>query len=213
MPQLLWKYFKWYDREYPLAGPNYRVYGEYDFSNFMWVWELDDPDGKKRAYGLEVSFQKKEYDLFYYSLNYSLFNVENRYTDGQWYIDENCVRNAVGVSIGSNFLKHHGISLRLQFSEGKPYTPAVYNVSNNRYMRDTTKEYNSSRLPSMTSVNLRYSFKIFRKWGNVIGYIEVWNLLNLKPVVERYIDPREKYRDYTTNGILPVAGITVDFWL
>jgi hypothetical protein len=63
------------------------------------------------------------------------------------------------------------------------------------------------------SVNFRYTFKSFLAWGNITGYIEVMNLLNYTPVVERYFDPYHKdgYRDFECNGILPVAGITVDF--
>lgn len=202
-------YYKWYDREYPFTAPDMRRYGEYENGTFVWM--LDKPDGKKRAYGLEISFQKKRYDTFYYSFNYSLFQVENEYTDGTWYLDENSIRNAAGISLGSNFLKNHGIALRLQVSEGKPCTPAVRDAASNRWVIDSTRAYYSDRLDPIISLNLRYSFKVFRKWGNITGYLEVWNILNNQPVVERYLDSRRGFVNYTTNGILPVAGFTVDF--
>jgi hypothetical protein len=202
-------YLKWYDREYPFVSPGERKYGE--VVNRTWVWSLDDPRGEKRAYGLELSFQKKKYDRFYYCMSYSHFQVENKYTDGKWYDDEYSIRNALGVSVGSNFLKHHGVSLRVQASEGKPYSPAVFDITRNKWRTDTTKEYYSSRLDPLLSFNLRYSFNIYRAWGNITGYLEVWNFLNNKPVVERYLDANRGFLDYTTNGILPVAGVTVDF--
>lgn len=202
-------YLKWYDREYPFISPGERKYGEVVDQN--WKWNLDDPRGEKRAYGLELSFQKKKYDKFYYSLSYSLFQVENKYTDGKWYNDEYSIRNALGVSVGTNFLKHQSVSLRIQASEGKPYTPAVYDLTRNIWKIDTTKEYFSERLDPILSFNLRYSFNIYRAWGNITGYLEVWNFLNNKPVVERYLDANYGFIDYTTNGFLPVAGFTVDF--
>lgn len=202
-------WLKWYDREYPLSRPGSRRYGEWKDGRYQWL--LDDPNGKKRGYGFELSFQKKKYDHLYYSLNYSLFNVENRYTDKKWYIDDYCVGNAVGMTIGSNFKKHHGLSFRLQFSQGKPYTDTLFNATTNTYSYDTTKVWNSERMENIFSLNFRYSFKVFQKWGNITGYVEIWNMLNNTPVVEMYLNERQGFETFEANGILPFLGLMVDF--
>lgn len=201
-------YYKWYDREYPFVYPENRRYGEGTDDGFR--WRLDDPRGEKKAYGIEFTFQKKKYDHLYYSMSGSLFDVKNKYTDGKWYNDENNVRATVGLSVGWNS-RHHGISLRGSGSGGRPYSPITYNNKYDFYEIDTTKAYYSEFLDPIFSLNLRYSFKIYPRWGNITGYVEVWNLLNYTPTVERYLYSGRGYVDYENQGIMPVGGVTVDF--
>jgi len=115
------------------------------------------------------------------------------------------------MTIGSNFKKYHGLSFRLQFSQGKPYTGAFFDATTNTYSYDTNRAWNSERMENIISLNLRYSFKVYQKWGNITGYIEIWNLLNNTPVVEMHLNPRQGFETFRANGILPVAGFMVDF--
>jgi hypothetical protein len=211
-------YYKWYDREYPFITPGERQYYTSGYnpvrqSQDYFTWKLSDPDGKKRSYGLELMFQKKQYTNFYYSGAYSIFNIENKYTNGKWYHDEMDVGQVLNLSVGTNVFKHHGFALRAQIANGRRYTPVIYNQLTRQFDLDYTEEYCSRHLPVNASLNFRYTFKSFLAWGNITGYIEVMNLLNYTIVVERYFDPYSEsgYRDFKCNGILPVAGITADF--
>ena len=201
-------YFKWYDREYPLVAPGERQYIKYTSESTRWM--LDNPTGKKRAYGIECSFQKKKYDHLLYALSGSVFDVKNRYTDNKWYNDENNVRGTLGLTVGTNFRKH-GISLRASASGGRPYTPVSYDKQSGFYHLDSTKDYYEASLDPLLTLNLRYTFKLYPRWGSILGYFELWNLLNYTPVVERYFSPWTGYNDFRSNGILPIGGITVHF--
>jgi hypothetical protein len=202
-------YYKWYDREYPLRTPDDRRYGEYIGDTYHWL--LDKANGKKRAYGLETVFSKNTFDRFYYACSYSLFTVENQYVNGKWYNDENNVGMVANVTVGSNFARHHGLSLRLIASGGRPYSQIRQLSMGNGFDYDSTKGYNTERLDPLFSANLRYSFTFDRSWGNVTGYIEIWNLFNQTSVMQRQFSRSSGYSDILLNGIIPIAGVKFSF--
>jgi hypothetical protein len=202
-------YYKLYDREYPFIGPDYRRY--YDYSGDSLIWLFDKADGKKIAYGLEVLFRKGRFDRFYYAFSYSLFTVKNRYVNGNWYNDENNIRSTAGLTLGSNFAKNHGLSFRLAVAGGRPYSAITSSGPDNDFEYDTTKGFYSEQLDPIVTASLRYSFTLNRKWGNLTGYLEIWNLFNQTPVAERYYNGSSGYRDFKPNGILPLAGLKADF--
>jgi hypothetical protein len=210
-------YFKWYDREYPFVFPESRQYATYSYNSVLqdyeYTWELSNPAGKKRVYGMELMLQKKQYDKFYYSGSYSLFTAENKYVNGKWYHDRMDVGQVLNLSAGTNVLKHHGFALRANIAGGRRYTPVTGNPLKNIYEINKEEEYYSKHLPVNVSLNFRYTFKSFLTWGNITGYVEVMNLLHYTPVIDRYYDAyaNNGYRDFRGNGILPVAGIMVDF--
>jgi hypothetical protein len=205
-------YYKWYDREYPLHDPD-----TYEFEEAFYKavredrpWRLALPDGRKKAYGFELSFQKKRQRGFYYGFSYSWMSVRNEYADGHWYDDANDVRNHGNLTLGFEFLKHHCIAARMAFSEGRPYS-AGSKLDEGGMVYDTTKGYFTERLDQpVVSVNLRYNFRLFPRFGTITGYIELWNVLNYTPVLERHLG-WYGYTDYRGNGIIPVAGLMVDF--
>ncbi|KMQ52419.1 TonB-dependent receptor plug [Chitinispirillum alkaliphilum] len=203
-------YYKYYDREFLLFQPGRRLYHTLEEETLNLKWDLANPEGRKRAYGFELSFRKERFDAFYYSLNYSLSRVENKYVNRKWYDDEYSLRNVLGISVGSNFSKNHGLSMRLQLSEGKKYSPMVFDPLIDFWYFEEN-QFNSRRLDPVISINLRYSFRTFFDWGNVTGYLEVWNLTNSKPVVRRKVDFFSPYLDFRANGIIPVAGLSVEF--
>jgi hypothetical protein len=202
-------YYKWYDHEYPFATPDERHYGDYSGGQLVWLFQ--NPQGKKKSYGVEVQFQKKNFDELYYSFSYSLFTVKNQYVNGQWYNDENNLRNTLGMIVGSNFFKNHGVSLRVNASEGRPYSAIKSLGPTMGYEYDTAKGYFSERLPPVISAGFRYSFTIERAWGSTTGYIEIWNALNQRTVIERDFDPQNGYNDIRGPGIVPTLGVTVKF--
>ena len=204
-------YYKWYDREYKLLDPDTYLYEEqiWDAFDNNTPFKFPKPQGKKKAYGVELSFQKKQQKGVFYALGYSLFSVRNRYADGKWYNDVRNVRNSLALTIGTSLFKSHTLSLRLAAAEGRPYSKVVADSMGVLHY-DTTAGYFTERLNPTCNLNIRYSFRFFRKWGNITGYAEIWNLLNYSPVVERY-KGYYGYRDYQGNGIIPLAGFTIDF--
>ena len=216
LPQLhqlvLEVYGKYYDREYPLVSPGrYEYEEEYSEARKNHVpWKLQKPDGIKKSYGFELTFQKKQQNGLYYALGYSLSSVRNQYANGKWYRDAEDVRNHGSLLLGVEFLRRHSISTRIYFSDGKPYSEAFYDEESDHMEIDSTIPYYSKRLDPVASVNLRYNFRFYPSFGTVTGYIEVWNLLNYQPVVRRE-SGRYGYRDTKALGLIPFLGVTVDF--
>jgi len=205
-------YGKWYDREYKLVQPDYYDY-QRDFNEAISEnrsWTLAKPHGKKKAYGLELSFQKKEQQGLYYAAGFSLSSVQNRYTDGKWYADAQNVRTHGSLLLGKEFLKRHSISSRIYLSEGRPYSKGYVDDEARYMVLDTTQAYLSGRLDPVVSVNLRYNFRFYPTFGTVTGYIEAWNLFNYQPVITRTLGWRE-YVEQKALGIIPFIGLTADF--
>jgi hypothetical protein len=206
-------YYKLYDREYSPVDPDEKAYFEvapYDTSRD----HLKEPSGKKKVYGFEMVFQKKKYDAFYYFFSYSLSTAENKYTNGKYYTDENNFRNVFSCVLGTNFLKHHGLSVRFSAMQGRPYSKQIV-VDNGNFKEaiyDTTVDYYSERFAPVFLLSARYNFMRYKKWGNFTGYVEVINILNRETVIDREFDGSTgKFEYITTNGIVPLVGLTVDF--
>jgi hypothetical protein len=203
-------YYKWYDREYELIRPDYLVSNkeiEAAAENHIPL-HLSPPRGKKKVYGLEILLQKHRQEGFFYTIGYSVFTLKNRYADGIWYNDVNSLQNSLGLTMGAQFNKNHEFSLRLSAGQGRPYCKITHREV---YSYDTTAVYFSQRLEPTFTVNVRYSFNLFPRWGTITGYVEAWNLFNYTPVIERVITPWEGYRDFLPNGIIPMVGISIEF--
>lgn len=211
-------YVKYYDREYAMKVP-----GVFDFktdtviTNSGNTIKLKQPDGEKVVSGIELMFQKTVHDRFYYSFAYSFFNSLNRYSEPaaneRWFNDEFNMRNTFSMLLGSNFNKHHGLSLRMSASEGKPYNKMI--IKENEYgikytENDKTAGYFTERFDPAFSMHLRYSFRYYMSWGNITGYLEIMNVLNNQQPYGRWFDGKNWVLQ-RQNGILPVAGVTVDF--
>ena len=158
---------------------------------------------------MELSFQKKQQKGFYYALGFSLFSAMDQYANGVWYEDENDLRTTLGLTLGAEFFRHHNISVRLTAADGRPYSVASTNAAG-VFTYDSTAGYYTKRLDPSLSLNLRYGFNFFPKWGTVTGYIELWNVFNYQPVIERRLGA-SGYRDIRANGIIPLAGISAEF--
>ncbi len=204
-------YFKWYDREYTHVTPDEYEYQE-EFRDAFTKgseWRLSPPDGKKRVYGLELSFQKKQQKGFYYAIGWSLFSAMDKYANGVWYSDANDLRTTLGVTLGTEFLRHHSLSVRVSAAGGRPYSVASTNVQG-IFSYDGADGYYTKRLDPSASLTFRYGFNFFPKWGTITGYIEIWNILDYQPVIERTLGAAG-YRDVKANGIIPLAGIEIEF--
>jgi hypothetical protein len=204
-------YFKWYDREYTLSDPDTyqyaRLFTQALTNNTPFVFP--EPAGEKMASGIELSLGRKQQERFFYALCYSLLTIRNNYADGKWHNDKNNVRNSLALTLGANLFKSHSVSLRICATEGRPYCKVKTDLTG-VLLYDEAAGYFTERLQPTCTVNFRYNLHLFRKWGNLIVYFELWNLLNYSPVLERqkgYLN----YVDVQAGGIVPMAGITADF--
>lgn len=174
------------------------------------AFKLADPRGRKRSYGAELLFQKKRYDKFYYSAGYAWMESENRYTDKKWYRDQRNVRHSFVGIVGANFLTHHGVALKARVRSGLPYSEVTYNEQD--YLWDYANDnYYSQELPAVVTLDFRYSFRLYRNWGNITGYVDLLNITNQTPVIQKEFNPWLGYQEIRSNGFLPVVGVKVDF--
>jgi len=202
-------YYKYYDREYAYVIPNVRRYNYYE--NGELVWDLGKPRGEKTSAGFELSVSKKKFDAMYYALHFASMRIRNKYHDQSWNRDKYDMGSKLGVLLGSRFAKNHQIAFRFQVSEGRPYSDIRFDEVHNMWAYDSTSGFYTKRLKPFHTSHLRYTFHLFRSWGNFSTYIELWNIFNYRPVIERHYSPILGYIDRQANGIMPVLGIELDF--
>ena len=201
-------YYKWYDREYEMWDPdNYVFYNDFFSSHSEDQQfidkirkELEQPRGNKKAYGIEFTLLKKKHEGFYYALSYTWFSIQKKYGNNKWYDDQYNLRNSAILTTGMKFNKHHHLSLKTVASEGRIYLENLdwHGIERPRIVTE--------RLDPILSVSLRYQFSLLPSFANIDGYIEIWNLLNYKPVIEK-----TKYDSIRAQEILPIFGLTAEF--
>lgn len=161
--------------------------------------------GKSR--GVELSVQKKLSNTPYYgilSLTYSKtdFNsLDGIERDGTY--DQNWIFN---ISGGYKIDKYWEASTKFRFASGRPYTP---------FQSDGTQlvsDYNSRRLKSAHSLDIRVDKRWFFSGWTLITYIDVQNIYNRKNPSGIRWDRREQRMDESASiGILPSIGISAEF--
>jgi hypothetical protein len=203
-------YFKWYDREYRFIAP--------DIQDVLYVTAEGVPalrpqDGKRKAYGLECTAASVRQSWYFYSLAFSLFDVKNRFDDQRWYSDWTNVGYTFSLSAGATVMRHHGFSLSVQGSGGRPYCPEIIQrdcIGRNSAVIDNSGPYYTRRLQRIITTNARYSFTKRISHVELESNVEIINLLNYKPVLE-YKFNGTGFQPVTPFGITPIIGLTVRF--
>lgn len=164
-------------------------------------------EGFGNARGVELSVQKKLSQTPYYgilSLTYS--EAEFTALDGikrPGSYDQNWIFNLSG---GYKIDKHWEISTKFRFASGKPYTP--FNSDGTQNIAD----YNSRRLRSAHSLDIRIDRRWFFSGWTLITYLDVQNVYNRNNLSAIRWDPREQRVDESSSiGILPSIGISAEF--
>lgn len=206
---LIESYYKYYDRQYPYIQPNVLRY--YKISNDTIHWLLNKQDGQKKVYGIELQIKNSNLSKLHYVASYNLFSSKNQYTNGMWYTDANDIRTNFGLILGYSFYKTQTISLRFNAQLGRPFTNIVYSSPSMIPQYDSTNGYFAERLKPLYNGSIRYTLNISKGKQNFSGYIEVWNILNQQLIVERQMTWQFRYHDYKNLGILPTAGMIVNF--
>jgi hypothetical protein len=201
-------YVKWYDREYHFVSPKNQ---EVLYVNSEGRWDLRPQNGNRRAYGLEVSLTSPKHDGITYALAGSVFDVKNRYSDGNWYDDWTNVRYTVSFSFGVRLFHHHHFSVGAQGHGGRPYCPEFVVedcIGRKSPMYEPGRDYYSQLLDRLFSANLRYGFeKSFHRVSTEL-FVEILNLLNSQPILE-YRFNGETFEEVKPFGIVPIVGVTI----
>lgn len=163
--------------------------------------------GSGNTYGAELSIQKKLSQTPYYgilSLTYSksfFTSLDGIERAGSY--DQNWIFNLSG---GYKLNEHWEVSTKFRFASGKPYTP--FNSDGTQNISD----YNSRRLKSSHSLDLRVDRRWFFTGWTLITYIDVQNVYNQNNTSGIRWDYREQKVDESSSiGILPSIGISAEF--
>jgi hypothetical protein len=201
-------YYKWYDREYSYVSPTWQYIFSIDSKGRM---ELRDQDGKRKAYGVELSIRNRHDRRLFYSLAGSLFDVKNKYGDGTWHNDWTNMGHTYSIDVGSLLRKRHMLSISLRGSGGRPmYGQTIFMDCRGRKsaVPDTASSFFSQRLKSLSVANLRYEYSMKIGGMEVDAFIEALNIFNYTPTLE-YKFNGDHFVEIKPFGFTPILGCTV----
>lgn len=176
-----------------------------NFSSFGLEPLVDAGFGKAR--GIELSVQKKLSDIPYYGI-FSFTYSKSDYTslDGierSGSYDQNWIINLSG---GYKFNEFWEISSKFRFASGKPFTSFNFNGT------QSIANYNTARMKSAHSLDVRVDRRWYFSGWTLITYIDIQNIYNQKNTSGIRWDPREMRTDESSSiGILPSIGISAEF--
>ena len=213
-------FYKRYD-DYPVSASDPRVSLANLGGDFGVVGaEPLTSEGIGRAYGVEVSAQKRLTSRFYglgaYTLGWSEFTgADGVYRPSAWDI-----RHNVSL-VGGVRLRGWEIGSRLTLQSGRPFTPFDLEASAREYalsrrgVRDLDR-IGDERTPAYARWDVRVDrrFAIGRRFNGVV-YVDVQNVLDRENVfaLEYTEDPAEPdfLREQTNVGRLPTVGFSLEF--
>lgn len=217
-------YYKWYDREFIYSNPDGPdLIGSLVLNDQQDLQKTPSQNGKKRSYGIDLSIKKMQFDKLYFSVGYSFNMTKRRYSNNKWYPDAQNRRNSGFCTIGSNYFKHHGLALTLKAGEGVPYSTmkvvqdsVVWNDGSLHqiyHLEHLDERYwMHKRFEPYVLLGLRYSFRVFPRWGNITGYVDIQNVLDQGIPYALDYDPDTGGIIFMKGSrILPMLGITADF--
>jgi hypothetical protein len=201
-------YYKWYDREYSYICPYVQDIFSVD-NNGNTV--LRDQNGRRKAYGVEVSLQNNRDRRLFYSLAGSLMDVKNKYGGATWCNDWTNVGYTFSADAGIRFVKRHLWSFSLRGSGGLPlFGQTIIADCRGRksVATDTTQAYFSKRLGSLLFANMRYEYSLNFGAMGVEAFAEVLNVFNYRPTLE-YKFNGGRFVEVKPFGCTPIVGCTV----
>lgn len=157
--------------------------------------------------GVELSIQKKLSDIPYYGiLSFTYAKTDFTSLDGikrDGAYDQNWIINLSG---GYKISKHWEVSTKFRFASGRPYTPFQTNGA------QLVTDYNSRRLKSTHSLDLRVDRRWNFKGWSLITYLDIQNIYNQKNLSGIRWDRQKNQVDESSSiGILPSIGISAEF--
>jgi len=156
--------------------------------------------------GVELSVQKKLSDVPYYGLlSFTYSKADYTSLDGierPGSYDQNWLFNLSG---GYKINEFWEVSTRFRFASGSPFTPF------NSDGRQSVVNYNTRRLKSAHSFDIRVDKRWYFSGWTLITYLDIQNIYNRKNSTSVRWDAREQRMDETSSiGILPSIGISAE---
>lgn len=178
------------------------------------------PDGKGRAYGLELSTQKRLVRRFYGLGAYTLAWSEFTGGDGVYRPSAWDIRHTLSFTGGIRFGSWEA-GTRLTVQSGRPFTPFDLQASQDEYALSRRgvadlDRLNAERTPAYARWDVRVDrrFALARRVNGVV-YVDVQNVLDRDNVFgfEYTEDPDEpdRLRERTNVGRLPTVGFSIEF--
>lgn len=196
------------DRQYLVLANTGGGFGGADenFASFGFDRLVSAGTGESR--GVELLLQKKMSDIPLYGLvSITLMKTTFAALDGVERPGAFDQRAIINLSGGYRFDERWEASMKFRFASGQPYTP--FNANGTQEVAS----YNSLRLKSAHSVDLR----VDRRWNfttwNLIAYIDIQNVYNNKFSGSVRWNVREQKAEFNESaiGILPSIGISAEF--
>ena len=163
--------------------------------------------GQGEAYGVELFAQKKLSEIPCYGTVSVSYDVSRfKALDGVYRPSSFDQRWIINVGGGYIMDQHWEFSAKFRYAMGRPYTP---------FNADGTQQaelYNSARIASNHSLDLRVDRRwAFEKWS-LITYVDVQNVYNRKPIDVPRFNPRTGEAEQMGSiGILPSIGVSAEF--
>lgn len=176
-----------------------------NFSSFGLEQLVSEGYGVSR--GVELSIQKKLSETPYYGI-FSLTYAKTDFTslDGirrPGTYDQNLLINLSG---GYKINRNWEVSTKFRFASGRPFTPYELDGS------QKVVNYNSRRLKSAHSLDVRVDRRWFFKNWTLITYLDIQNIYNNRITNGIRWNKRTNTLDETSSiGILPSIGISAEF--
>lgn len=166
--------------------------------------------GNASAQGLEFLLEKKRAENFYGHIGVTLFNATFRDLNGDIRDRDYNYRYIFNVVGGFRPKDKWELSIRWSMFGGKPYTPIDNELSNElQYEVLIENKNNEERTPVYHSLFIRYDYRKNYNFGNLIGYMELWNAYNRENIEGYYWDGGIKKETYF--NLIPVVGIEIEF--
>ena len=157
-------------------------------------------EGIGRVYGMELILRKAPTDKWFGWLSYTLSrserndyptrdiqssadSIEGSPSSGSWYIYDIDQTHILVAVAGYSFPDDLGVSGKIQYVTGNPYTPyeqGIYDIDQDSYFSFPTGAYNSERLPSFLSIDVRVDkLFTFEQW-QLEAYLDLLNIIRGK---------------------------------
>jgi hypothetical protein len=138
--------------------------------------------------GLELFLRHNQGKRFFGWLSYTLaYSERYDYKEQKWLVFDRNILNNIQLVSSFNLKKNKNIGLRLQYTDGYPYTPAkcsYYNASDFEYVPEYG-ETNSKKYSPFIGLDIRFEKKIAYKKSLMTFYVGCDRILHFLQYVKK----------------------------
>ena len=189
-----------------------------------------------RAYGVELYYQQKLRNNWFYNLTASYIVSEFRDVDETFVPSSWDNRTTLNLILGRTFKNNWTLGGKFTYAGGNPYTPFDETLSSNRTLWDANQRgvfdfnnLNGAKLPDFHSLDIRVDKKWYLNKSTIILFLDIQNIYSnrfqlipyLAPIylddglLEINITDPTRYNLQTVNSdtgrVLPTIGFSIEF--